>query len=283
MAVPTARSNLRDLVDRFVPSWLSEGDEENPGFGYRILWTIVLFVDSAIELAANGALAAVGRGASVDADLVGRDRGLIRHQDETSEAYAARLGTWIDKAKENGSTRRLALAIHDYLRSHPRVRVFRRDGHCITIDTDGTLTIDGPTAWDWDSVSHPDRNDPAAPWCSDLFVVVYTTSGTSVQWGHRPGTLGGMVGADGFAFGHLATTKEVDDITGLRALCKSAHSCVRAIVWCNDETMFVPGDDVSMPDGTWGSWGVDSGGVRVPSGRDLVHCRYWEQGKDIDG
>jgi hypothetical protein len=271
----SASQNLRDNIGRFLPSWLSEGDPENPGYGYRLVWTLVLIIDGCIEAVAGASLSAVGRGTSLDADLVGQARGLIRNQDESDEDYARRLGTWVDRAKENGGSTRLILAIHDYLRSHPRIRVFRRDGYCITVDTDRTITTDATTAWDWDSESHPERNDPEAPWWSDLFIVVYTTSGTSEQWPFRAGDLGDMT-LDGLGWGIGCNRKEVDDLKSLIQTCKSCHSLIRAVIFCNDETMFDPEDDDSMPNGRWGAWGIYDGGSYVPSDRDLETCRFLE-------
>lgn len=274
----SVRQNLRDFIENSVPSWLSEGDPDNPGFGYRLLWILVLFVDAAIEIVSSGFAAARGRGTSVDVDFVGYGaRGLIRNQDEDDEEYARRLGRWIDRAKENGSATRLLLAIHDYLRSHPRVRIFRRDGYCITVEPDRSIVIDEETAWDWDSESNPERNDPDNPYWSDLFIVVYTTSGTSEQWSFRPGTFAEMPGGDdGFAFGHMATWKERDELKSLILTCKSAHSCIRCLIWCSDNAKFNPADDASMPNGRWGEWGIASGSSFGPSDRDTTTCRFWE-------
>lgn len=271
----SAQQNLRDLIDRFAPSWLAEGDPENPGFGYRVLWILTLIVDAAVEIVSSASLSGVARGTPLDADLVGQARGLIRNQDETDEVYARRLGTWVDRAKENGGPTRLVLAIHDYLRSHPRVRVFRRDGYCITVDTDRTVTVDEETAWDWDSESHPQRNDPDEPWWSDLFIIVYTTSGTSDQWPFRTGTLGGMV-LDGRGWGIGCNRKEPDDIKSLIQTCKSCGSLIRALIFCRDNTKFVPSDDASMPNGRWGAWGIYDGSSYVPSDRDMTTCRFLE-------
>lgn len=267
----TARLNLRDSVNRFVPSWLSDHHPIGPSWGYRLLWGVVLLIDAAIEVAAQGSLAAVGKATPTALDYIGDARGLIRNQDESDEDYARRLATWVDRARENGSAYRLPLAIHDYLRSHPRIRVFRRNGECLTVDTDRTITRHESTAWDWDSVSHPER----AGWWSDIWIVVYTTSGTSTQWEHRPGGLGDLTGDRTYALGHLAKMAEVDAIKGLVQLCKAAHTCVRAIIWTSDESLFDPEEPTSMPDGTWGAWSINVGGSQVVA-RNTTTCRYWE-------
>lgn len=267
----SAPQNLRDLVNRFVPSWLSDKSPDSPSWGFRVLWGIVLIIDGALELVAQASLAAVGRGTPTALPYVGQARGMIQNQDESDADFADRLGTWVDRAKENGGPTRLILAIHDYLRSHPRIRLYKRNGDCITVETDREVTYDEGTAWDWDSESHPER----ATWWSDVWIVVYTTSGSPDQWVQRPGALGDL-GDDGFAWGHLASKKEVDDIKGLVQLCKAAHTCVRAIVWTNDETKFVPSTPASMPNGRWGAWGIYDGDDYVASDRDLTTCRFWE-------
>lgn len=275
----SAPRNLRDLVERFVPSWLGDNDPSSPSYGFRVLWGAVAIVDGVLEVMMQGSLASTGKGTPTALEYIGQARGLIRHQDETDAEYGRRLSTWIDRAKENGSGYRLPLAIHDYLRSHPRVRVFRRGGHCLTVDTDRTITIDAETAWDWDSVSHPERNTVEAPWWSDLFIVVYargTVSDPIEQWPHRPGGMADLTGEDGFVLGHMATNQEVDAIKGLVQLCKAAHTCVRAVIWTSDPALFVPSDDASMPDGTWGTWSTNVAGSQVASGRNVTTCRYWE-------
>lgn len=271
----SARQNIRDFVGRIVPSWLSEGDDDNPGFGYRLLWVLGLIIDGFIEAVSSAFEAARARGASSDADIVGDSRGLIRNQDESDEDYARRLATWVDRARENGGPLRLGLAIHDYLRTHPRVHVFRRsDGQCIAISEDRTITRYPLTAFDWDSQSHPERNVYYAPWWSDMWIVVFTNS---TQWQRRFGTLDGMPdGDDGFGLDHYCTYKERDDLKSLIRTCKSAHSCIRALIWCSDNTKFNPANDASMPNGRWGDWGIRDGSSYGPSDRDYVNCVFWE-------
>lgn len=274
--------NLRDLLDSLpgipLPTWLSDHSPK-PSYGFRLLWTLALLVDGFLEVAMQGSLAGHGRGTSTALEWVGEARGMIRNQDESDEDYGRRLGTWVDRARENGSPYRLAVAIHEYLRTHPRVRAFQRNGDWITVDTDGTITTGHDDDWDWDSVSHPERNTVDAPWWSDVFIIVYTRQNVGDpigQWEHRPGTIGDLTGDLTYAIGHLANNRERDDLKRLVQLSKAAHTCIRAIVWTSDPELFVPGDPASMPDGTWGSWGINVGGSQVPSGRIFSTCRFWE-------
>lgn len=267
---------LRGYLTRYLPTWLSDGHPVSPSYGHRLVWALGLMVDAALDVAMQGSFSAVGKGTPTALEHIGQARGLLRNQGESDAAYAERLATWVDRAKENGSAYRLALAIHDYLSSHPRVRIFRRNGECITVDHDRSVTKT-MTYWDWDSASHPERAD----WWSDIWIVIYTRKGSGdpiEQWNTRPGTLGSLTGEDGFALGHMATHAEVDAIKGLIQQCKAAHSCVRAVIWSSSTSLFVPGNNSSMPDGTWGAWSINIGGSQVKSGRwsKSSSLRYWE-------
>lgn len=255
---------IRDDLKNYVPSWLADDYPASPSNGWRFLWTLARFVDVGISVALQASLAAAGRGTPTALKYVGQARGVTRGRYDTDAEYAEKLPTWIDRAKEAGSQRRLAIEIHEYLRD-ARVRVVNRHNHWVTVEVDGTITETDAT-FDWDSVTHPER----ATWLSDMWVIVYPT------WALRPGTLGDLTGADGFALGHLATLQEVDAVKGIVQHYKSAHSCVRAIIWTSDATRFDPATPASQPDGTWGAWGMYSGGHYVASGRDLTVCRYWE-------
>lgn len=282
----SASRNLRDYLHRYLPSWLADGYPDSPSFGFRLVWTLGLMADVALEVILQGSLAAVGKMTPTALPYIGQARGLVRNQEETDEEYATRLATWVDRAKENGSSYRLPLAIHDYLSSHPRVRVFRRPrldgdllvvapGYCTTIETDRSIETVEESDFDWDSISHPER----ATYWSDLFIVVYTRAEVGdpiAQWAQRSGTLDDLTGDDGFSIGHLCTPKEVDDLKGLVLLCKSAHTCIRAVIWTSDPELFVPGDPDSMPNGKWGDWGFYDDGAYVASDRNLTTCRYWE-------
>lgn len=261
-------TTLRDAMGDYVPSWLADSYPASASYGYRLLYVIGRFVDAGISAVMQGALSAAGRGSPSALKYVAQERGITRGRFDTDDTFAAKLPTWIDRWKEAGSQLRLATEIWEYL-GDARVRVVNRAGHWVTIDTDGTITTADAT-WDWDSVSNPERNDPDNPWRSDEWVIVCPS------WAFRTGTRGGLTGDDGFSIGHLATPQEVDAVKGLCLRWKAAHSCVRAIIWTNDTALFDPTDSSTRPNGTWGMWGIYSGGHYVLGGRDLVHCRFWE-------
>lgn len=256
---------LRDQIGRYLPSWLGDNYPASPSNGFRVLYTLARFVDAGLSAAMQGSLAAVGRGTPTALKYVGQARGVTRGRFDTDVSYGLKLSTWVDRAKEAGNARRLATEIYEYLGDGPRVRVVNRQGHWVTVATDGTIT-ETDAAWDWDSVSHPGR----ATWLSDQWVIVCPS------WAFRDGTLGELPGYDGYALGHLATMQDVDVLKGVVQRYKSAHSCVRAVIWTSDATLFDPAAPLTCPDGTWGAWGIYSGVDYVPSGRDLTRCRFWE-------
>jgi len=261
---------FRDGFAKHTPWWLSDRRAEGRTVGYRMLWAMIAPLDALFCVLLQGLYAWLpGFGTPTALPWIGRSRGIIRWQDESDADYAARLRAWWDTRKGEGRTLELAKQIHGYLRTKPRVRVITRAGAWITVATDGTVTRHTAT-WDWDSVSHPERNTPGAPWWSDLFVVVQPS-----QWTKRAGTLGGIT-ADGYALGHLATREEIEAIKGLIAQFKGAHARVRAVIFTSDATLFDPTVPASCPDGTWGAWGTTGSGSRVKSGRELSTCRFWE-------
>jgi hypothetical protein len=248
--------------------WLSD----RPGFnaGFRFLYGLVAPLDAGAEVLFQGIASWFpGVGTTTALPMIGRSRGIIQGQGESAADYATRLIAWLDTWPNAGWEQRSAMAVHQFLAGHPRVVVVNRSGLWTEV-VDGVIT-QRQVAWDWDSVSHPVRSDPDLPWWSDLWMIVYPT-----PWAIRPSGLEDLTGDDGFGIGHLATHEEGDAVKGLLAQWKSAHSRWRAVIWTSDPDRFNPDDPPSMPDGTWGAWGMYDGGSYVPSGRDLTTCRYWE-------
>lgn len=263
----TARRRFRDLFVDYTPWWLRGRTSSGLTSGYRYLWSMIAPLDVALENLVQGMQAAwPGLGTPTALALIGRTRGIIRGQGESVESYGQRLREWLDRWLDAGSAFAVARAIHEYLSSHPRVRVVTRSGVWVTIDENGTVTRhDAP--FDWDSVSHPER----VGFWSEMWIVVYPT-----QW-----ALKGLVNSrplifDGLGFDHAVTREESDAIRGEIAQWKAAHTYVRSLIWSYDETLFDPDVPASCPDGTWGDWGNRSNVSRVRSGRNYTDCVYWE-------
>ncbi len=276
----TAQIRFRDIIRRFVPPWLSDrGSLRGPNgigsYGYAFIWSMVAPIDKAVELLTQGTQAPYpGLGTPTALPLIGRTRGVTRSQDDTDETYAARLVTWLDDARLLGTAEGIAKSVHDFMSSHPMVRVVTRSGRWVTCHTDGTFsynpTLDGDDApawdWDWDSVSHPTRS---GNW-SELWVIIYTT-----QWAVRANTYGDGIkyGDDLLGRGHAVTREEYDQVKAELARHKAAHTRIRTVIWSYDDTQFDPTTTSTLkPDGTWGGWGYGDPRVRA---RD-ASCRYWE-------
>lgn len=263
----TARRRLRDILADLVPPWLS--DRVGKNVGYRFLWAIVALFDHLIEIALQGLVARFpGAGTNTALPLIGRSRGIPRGRNETASSYAERLRTFLEQWSRAGSDEETARQLQAYLNAGTRIRVFRRkDGACLTLNADGTVVRHATTAWDWDSVSHPER----AGFWSEEWIVVYST-----PFALRPGTIGDVTGMDGRCLGHMSTPQEADVARGILGSWKSAHTRVRAVIFTSDASLFDPDTPASMPDGTWGAWSTRGSSSRVASGRNLTTCRYWE-------
>lgn len=266
----TAARAIRDQLRDHVPWWLSDRHySSGKTVGFRYLWTIVAPLDAFMQFGLEALRAAwPDRAPPTALGYIGRTRGILRGEADTDDEYRSKLRKWLEKWSDAGSQRQLAIEIHEYLGNRPRVRVVSRAGRMVTVEEDGTVTIED-TSWDWDSISHPERAD----YWSELWIIVYPT-----QWAHE-GTWGsgGTWGSDvALGIGQECPRGPVDAIKSIVAQWKGGHTRVRAIVWTSDDTLFDPLTPASMPDGTWGGWGTTGSGSRVASNRNTTSCRYWE-------
>lgn len=274
----TASIRWRDILDHLLPPWLRYRPSSGRTSGYRFAWGMVAPIDALWEILVEGLQAPwPGKGTPTALTDIGRSRGIIRGQNESNESYAARLRAWLDTWRDAGSQERVARAIHEYIYPHPRVRYVNRHGQWTTVNEDGSVEVHEGVPFDWDSVTHPERQLTAdEPEWADAWIIVYPTT-----WA-RPATLLNPADTETFAddeplgLGHDVTATERDEIVGLVNQWKSDHTFIRAILWSYDATLFDPDVPSSLPDGTWGTWGLDVGGTYGPSGRDIVNVRYWE-------
>ncbi len=224
-------------------------------------------IDGGIDASLAGALGSVGRGGARESSLkyVGDARGLVRGRVETEDAFAERLRKWRQELRLQGSQEGLAKQVQAYV-GPVRVRVINRAGRWTTIEPDGTIVRHYPAfAFDWDSVSNPERED----FWSEQWIVVY-----SPPYAQRPNTFGDGIalGDEALGIGMLSPSLENDTLRKVIAQWKSAHSFVRALIWCTDSSLFDPLVPVTWPNGEWGQWHIGTG----VSDRDLSACRYWE-------
>lgn len=259
---------FRDVFKRYSPWWLSERRESGKTVGYRFLWSGIAPLDQLTDALLQGLRAAwPGAGTPTALPYIGRARGVQRGQADTDDEYAAKLRAWLERAESMGSSVAIAREVHEYLSSHPRARVINRAGHWVTMEADGSVTVTD-AAWDWDSVSNPERAD----FWSELWVIVYTSQfPASGDWGD-----GRLWGARDSGLGHVVPRVDRDAVLNLLSTAKSAHSKIRAVIWTTDSALFDPAVPSSCPDGTWGQWSLPGTSPRVAGGRVSTTCRYWE-------
>jgi hypothetical protein len=262
VSTKAVREQLRD----YVPWWLQDRKySSGKVVGFTFLWVLAAVLDAMAEWLLQSLRAAwPGKGTPTALPYIGRSRGILRGQADTDDAYAARLRMWLDKWRDAGTQRQLAIELHEYLGNAPRVRIVNRAGHMVTVAADGTIT-EATCAWDWDSVTNPER----ATWWSELWVIVYPTQwattgtyGDGRDWGPDPAR----------GFGHAVTREEVDAVKAILGAWKAAHSKVRAVIWTSDAALFNPAAPATLPNGRWGQWSI----AGAPSDRNVSTCRYWE-------
>lgn len=273
---------IRSQILSYIPRWLSN----RPGLnvGYSLLYTVGLMLDMGLEAVVEGVrcwfpglpLAPPGQ-AFVDwtsaLPYAGRSRGILQGENEPPETFAARLIDWLEDWQNAGSSEVLAKQIQAWLGNSPTVRIVDRSGFWVSIDPSGNVTT-ATAAWDWDSVSNPERKN----FWSDLWIIIYPT-----EWPITGTDLTSLVGLWGkygnvVGNGHAVDRVAVSAILQLVAQWKGAHSYVQAIIWSYDATLFVPGSPVSGdPDGTWGYWAKEVAGALLPArtGADDGLVRYW--------
>lgn len=272
---------FRSRLLQWGPIWL--GNRLGLNTGYKILYSGALVLDIAMKAMIEGVrcwypglLVAPPGQALVDwtssLQYAARSRGYIQGENESPESFAARMINWRTDWENAGSSEVLAKEIQAYLGNTPTVRIVDRSGFWVSIAPDGTITT-ANAAWDWDSVSNPER----VGWWSDLWIILYPC-----EWPISGTQLSDLVGLwgtyTGYGTGHQVDRVAVSAIQQLVAQWKGAHSFVEAILWSYDATLFVPGTPaLGDPDGTWGNWAKEVAGALVPArtGASDGRVRYW--------
>jgi hypothetical protein len=272
----------RSITARWIVWWLSDRVEDGLVTGYLIWWVVAATLDHLHEFALEGMFAAwPGYGTPTALDMIGRSRGMIRGMSESDDSFASRLPHWLTLWHFAGSETNLVQAFHEYLLGQPKCFIVNRAGTRVTVAPDGTTTTDTIT-WDWDSLSNPER----AGYWSELWMVVFAP-----PWQIGPATLPlWQWGDTDIGYGHASPRVDVDALKGLLETGPSqhaAHSYMRCIIWCYDDTLFDSTSPSTMPDGTWGEWIYPTRGhgyTANQSGRALgsfgTSCRYWEPEPD---
>lgn len=266
---------FRDTFRDYVPEWL----QNRPGLdvGFRFLWGLVAPIDALFEAMYQGVLSGRPGYNYTSLPLIGRSRGIVRGADDTDDEYAERLRNYLETWREAGRAECLARQLHEILPGRPRVRIASRLGNWVTVNADGSLVNHDGVSLTWDSLSHPERSTDA--FWSEMWIIIedpWAYTGVTIS------DLPDMSLKKTHGIGHMCRQEDVDLVKGQCLQWKSAHSYVRAILWSTDPADFDPTVPLSLPNGKWGQWSIDSGkntagfGSRVASPRVHTTTRIWE-------
>lgn len=261
MSDPTARK----FVDSFfasVPVWMTRP------YGKAFLTAFMLFLDLCMVVLQESFYARMpGLGTPTALPLIAHDRGMIRGMTDTDASFSAKLITWLDRWRQAGSQIAIARAIQDYVGGNPMVRVVNRAGTMTTLSAGDSGSRVDTIAWDWDSVSNPER----AGFWSELWVIVYVP-----PWTISASTWPGLYwGSHELGLGIQTPRADVDNLRSLLAQWKAAHTFVRCVVFTYDAALFDPTSPASLPDGKWGQNGLPRVSPRRRGSRPRT-CRFFE-------
>jgi hypothetical protein len=247
------------------PRWLTSGDGELVGY------SLDLVKDAFVERARLGLLARLPETAPTDALVaIGRDRRVVRGIGETDASYAQRLIRWLDDRKRAGNPYALLQKLAEYLGPLPSLRTVDNRGNWYSRAADGTESaVLNEGNWDWDG--NEDR------W-SRFWVIIYPNglwTESQFDWGDTAGPDWGE--NNGTTWGSTAPSEHVQSVRFIISDWKPAGTrCVNIII-AFDNASFDPTASVSapgMPNGLWGGWSKNVGGVQVPARLDTA--RYWD-------
>ncbi len=264
---------LSRLLRKLGPSWLvkdemvvpaADGTQERLEVDSRLLFTSTMILSALAERARAGILARFpGNGTMPESALrpAGRDRGIKRGPNEPADVYELRLVGAVDKQRTSGNAWRLMEQVRAYCYPHAvRVRVWTERGKVYTHDRDGTLSVVRTTDWDWDG------SDLDEAWNRFWLLIYVTTDTTPLPWQRITwGQAGLLWGNSQYTWGSTASP---GDVAALRSIVEDWRGTAQCkhIMLCFDDTEFDPTDGAPpLPDGTWGPWSKNVGGVQVPT------------------
>lgn len=277
--------SLRARLEDFVPPWLADGAGTFAS-GFRVVWSLALIADAFVDLVIEGSNAALpGRGTPTALPAIARSRMITRGRVETDAEHVERLIAWRELHQSRGSMAAMTREVQNYLGRtnggewHTVICVsrgntwgVRREDGAYEFYDDADLGF----AWDWDSVSHPER---ASCW-SDMWIIVLPS-------GYEPHLAWWWASADS-GLGHDASQKQVGELREIVMRWRAARTRIRGLIWSPKivpagypgagQVAFdpLPGGPLPyVPDGTWGKWSkLDANGNAVPARPKWL--RFWE-------
>ncbi len=257
MAAPGRFRLLRKFI---APRWLTTGDGELVGYALDLL------KDAFVERLRLGHLARFPdngpNGETPPADALvaqGRDRRVVRGIYETDAEYAVRLKSWLDERRTAGNPFTLLRQLAAYCGPGFSFRTYDVRGNCFSRDVDGNETY-AATTWDWDG--QPDR------W-SRFWVIIYPTGIWTVN-SDQYADPGNVYAPNDKQWGVVMPREHIAFVRSIINDWKPAGTRCSNIIVAFDPASFDP--TAPEPDGTWGSWGKEVAGERVPA--RLSTARY---------
>ena len=263
--------SLRSGLSRYVPPWLSARFAQGKTAIFRYLYAAATVADAVLEVSLQGLQARwPGVGTPTALPLHGRDRCIRRGFGESDASYAARLPRWLDDWRRAGNPFGLMRAVRDYALPHvPMLRIVNQSGTWYTLDgeTESVVQTWPAVNWDWDG----DTSKPTRFW-----LIIYSAP-TPNPWDEGTSYDDGNPWDGGATYGTSATAEQVATVRAIVRDFKCAGDLCDEIIIAFDPLSFdptaAPGDP-GMPDGTWGHWSKNVGGVQVPS--RLETAEYWD-------
>jgi len=263
--------SFRRIRQFLAPRWLTDGE------GGKVGYSLDLVKDAYVRRALLGLLARFpqngpnGELAPPDAlAAIGRDRRVVRGIDESAASYALRLIAWLDDRKTAGNPFTLMQKLAEYTGAGCVFKTVDNRGNWFVRAADGTRSFSLKHGnWDWDGY--------AEKW-SRFWVIIHPPASLWTErawdWGDSSGPDWG--GGEG-TWGSTATRDQVQTIRALVADWKPAGTRCVNIVIAFDPASFDPEAAAlspGLPDGLWGRWSKNVGGVQVPA--RLATARYWK-------
>lgn len=254
-------TTFRDTIRRISPPWLRRF------WGERFLYTFGVHLDALGDALSAGIKMRFPNVYSNESlSILGRDRGIRRGPEESDASYSVRLEQWLETHRRSGNPYTLLRQIQGNLTPHlVKLRIVNNAGAWYTLNEDGSVAYNEPSGnWDWDGSSAD---------FSRFWIIIYPPADLWVRdgtWGD-----GDTWGSDGTTWGSTATPAEVATIRGIVAEWMAPHAQCKNIIVSFDAAAFDPTDTAPpLPDGTWGNWSHNVGGVQVPARDD--RAIYWD-------
>lgn len=260
-----AELTFRGTLQRYLPSWL----KPRPGktYGFRYLYTVASVIDASVERVLQGVLAKMpGLGTPTALPYLFRDRRMTRGYAEPDDVAAQRLIPFRQFHQTQGNPFTLMRMVRAYLYPHkPLMRVVNNQATWYTLTPDDEeTTVRQAGNWDWDGNTDLRARFWLIIYPEDSDVPLWTPEGA---WGD------GEPWGDGGVWGSTITENQVQTIRAIIDEWRSGTGLLVNVILAFDNASFDPeGSGAGYPDGTWGSYSKNVGGVQVPA--RLTTARY---------